>query len=68
MLSVSSTSLSTDEAAIVDHAAELLKLVNLSMNDQLTIEHAIGLIAINRNCTRPRAAQILNKIAFPQNF
>lgn len=67
MLSVSSTSLSTDEAAIVDHAADLLKLTHLSMNDQLTIEHAIGLIAITRNCTRHRAAQLLNKRAFPDN-
>lgn len=67
MVSVSSTSLSSEEAAIVDHAADLLKVTCLSMNDQLNIEHAIGLIAINRNCTRPRAAQLLNKIAFPQN-
>jgi len=63
-----SISLSTDEVAIVDHAVELLKVVDLSMIDQLTIEHAIGLIALNKNCTRPRAAQLLNMKAFPDNF
>lgn len=66
MLSV--TSLSDTEAAIVDHAAELLKLTCLSMDDQLTIEHAIGLIAIYKNCSRQRAAQILNMKAFPENY
>lgn len=60
-----SVSLTTDEVAVIDHAAQLLKLSHLSMNDQLTIEHAIGLIAIHKNCTRPRAAQLLNKRAFP---
>lgn len=65
MLSV--TSLTADESNVVDRAAELLKLTHLSMNDQLTIEHAIGLIALNKNCTRPRAAQLLNKKAFPHN-
>ena len=63
-----SVSLSPTEAAIVDHAVELLKLTHLSMNDQLVIEHAIGLIALQKNCTRPRAAQLLNKLAFPNNF
>lgn len=63
-----SVSLSPTEAAIVNHAVELLKFTHLSVNDQLTIEHAIGLIAIDRNCTRPRAAQLLNKRAFPHNF
>ena len=66
MLSV--TSLSTTESAIVDLAVELLKVTHLSMSDQLTIEHAIGLIALQKNCTRPRAAQILNMKAFPDNF
>jgi hypothetical protein len=64
MLSVSTSSSLADQA-VVDHAVQLLRLVRLSAHDQLTIEHAIGLVSIAKNCTRARAAQILHKQAFP---
>jgi hypothetical protein len=61
---VSATSINTTDAAVISRATALLRLVRLSAQDQLTIEHAIGLIAIDRNCSRDRAAQVLHRQAF----
>ncbi len=61
---VSVTSLTADESTVIHRAARLLKLTQLSAQDQLLIEYAIGLLAVQSNCTRPRAAQLLNKMAF----
>jgi hypothetical protein len=62
---VSATSISITNATVIDRAVELLRLTRLSAADQRTIEHAIGLTSISRNCTRDRAAQLLHNRAFP---
>jgi hypothetical protein len=59
------TTISATESAIVERAIGLMRCPVQSAQDQLTLEHAIGLVTVERNCTRDRAAQILHRWAFP---
>lgn len=66
-VSVDSRSLSLPASAI-DQAIQFLRLYNLSADQQLTIEHAIGQVAQQRNCSRKQAAWWLHKKAFPELY
>jgi len=52
----------------IEQAIQFLKLSNLSADQQITIETAIGHIAKHRNCSRQQAAWWLHRRAFPTLF
>lgn len=52
----------------IDQAIQFLRLYNLSADQQLTIEHAIGQVAQQRNCSRKQAAWWLHKQAFSELY
>lgn len=52
----------------IEQAVQFLKLYNLSAVQQMTIEAAIGEVALQHNCSRQQAAWWLNKQAFPEIF
>lgn len=58
------STLNPTDQAVIDKATQLLRRTCLSAHDQLTIEHAIGLLAVHKNCTRLRAAQLLHHQAW----
>lgn len=51
----------------IDQAIEFLKLYILSADQQIAIEHAIGQVAKQKNCSRNQAALWLHKKAFPDS-
>lgn len=74
MLSTLSHSVSGDSlppslpASTVDQAIGFLRLYNLSADQQLTIEAAIGQVAEQQNWSRKQAALWLHKKAFPEVY
>ena len=55
-------------ASTIDQAIGFFQLYNLSADQQLTIEAAIGLVAQQRNCSRKQAAWWLHRRAFPDLY
>ncbi|MBD2465586.1 hypothetical protein H6G89_31835 [Oscillatoria sp. FACHB-1407] len=49
-------------------AIQFLSLSNLSADQQIIVETAIGQVALQRNCSRLTAAYWLNSKAFPELF
>ncbi|MBM0744747.1 hypothetical protein JOY44_27000 (plasmid) [Phormidium sp. CLA17] len=47
---------------------DFLRQSSLTADEQYAIDHAIGLVALERRWTRQRAALWINKLAFPELY